>query len=186
MKPVQLDAEPANVGATPTEYTTPTIKRRMAAFAYEGLLLVGVLMVAGFLYSSLTQMRHALVGTLGLQLFLLLVLAAYFGWFWTHGGQTVAMKAWQIRLVDSAGRALTPGRALWRFALAWLWFLPALATLHFGGLSSSAQIAGTLAAGVFGYALLAWLHPKGQFWHDVACGTRLIMWRPAPPASPAG
>ena len=177
---------PATAGATLVEYTTPTIKRRMAAFAYEGLLLVGVLMVAGFLYSSLTQMRHALVGTLGLQLFLLLVLAAYFGWFWTHGGQTVAMKAWQIRLVDSTGRAVTPGRALLRFALAWLWFLPALAALHFGGLSGRAQVAGTLAAGVIGYALLAWLHPKGQFWHDIVCGTRLIMWRPAPSVSAPG
>ena len=45
-----------------------------------------------------------------LVLFLFAVLGAYFVWFWSHGGQTVAMKAWQIRLLDAAGRPLPPWR----------------------------------------------------------------------------
>ena len=35
----------------------------------------------------------------GLQLFVFLVLGLYFSWFWSHGGQTVAMKTWHIRLL---------------------------------------------------------------------------------------
>ena len=161
---------------------TPALWRRMAAFLYEGVLLFGVLMIAGYLYSSLTQMRNAMVGTTGLQAFLLLVLAIYFSWFWTHGGQTVAMRAWHIKVVDAQGRQLTQARALLRFALAWLWFLPALAAIHWGGLQGKLATFGTLTAGVIGYALLAWLHPKQQFWHDVVAGTRLVTWRPALPA----
>ena len=71
----------------------------MACFLYEGVLLFGVVMIAGYLFSSLTQQRNALVGRHGLQAFLFIVLGIYFVWFWSHGGQTVAMRAWHIRLV---------------------------------------------------------------------------------------
>jgi uncharacterized RDD family membrane protein YckC len=48
-----------------------------------------------------------------LQLFIAAVLAAYFLWCWLRGGQTLAMRAWRIRLVE-----VTPMRALVRFVLA--------------------------------------------------------------------
>lgn len=168
----------------PDTSSIPSIPRRLAAFLYEGVLLFGLLMVSGWLYSSLTQMRDARVGQTGLQLFLLLVLAVYFCWFWTHGGQTVAMKAWHVKLVDRQGRQISQGRALARFALAWLWFVPALLTAHLAGLKDGAALFGILAAGVLAYAGLARLHPERQFWHDVVCGTRLVTWRPALPQRP--
>jgi len=67
------------------------LMRRMAAFTYEGVILFGVLMIAGYLYSTLTGQRHALQGKAGQQFFLFLVLGIYFVWFWSHGGQTVDM-----------------------------------------------------------------------------------------------
>lgn len=151
----------------------------MAAFLYEGVLLFGVLMISGWLYSTLTQMRDARVGTLGLQLFLLLTLAVYFCWFWVHGGQTVAMRAWHVRVVDRHGAPLSQWRALARFAAAWLWFAPALLTLLLSGLHSGAAITLTLMVGVGAYAALTRLHPDRQFLHDALCGTRLITWRPS-------
>lgn len=155
--------------------------RRMAAFVYEGVILFGVVMIAGYFYSTITQQRHALQGQWGLRAFLFLVLGIYFIWFWSRGGQTVAMKAWHVRLVDVHGRAVSQPRALVRYLLSWLWFFPALATAWLAGLDSSAQIFGLMSVGVVAYALLARLHPQRQFWHDVACGTRLIDWRPALP-----
>ncbi|WP_374564333.1 RDD family protein [Ideonella sp.] len=151
----------------------------MAAFVYEGVLLFGVLMIAGYLYSALTQMRHALQGTLGLQIFLFVVLGIYFIWFWSRGGQTVAMKAWHIKLLDARGQAVSQARAAVRYLLAWLWFAPALLAAHLSGLKSGAAIFGILFAGVAAYAALARLHPQRQFWHDVVCGTRLVDARPA-------
>ena len=157
----------------------PGLMRRMAAFCYEGVLLFGVLMISAYLYSSLTQMRHALHGKAGLQAFLFVILGIYFTWFWSRGGQTVAMRAWSIRVVYKTGKPLTQRRAFVRYLLSWLWFMPALLAIGWQGQIGLAPIFGTLGAGVVAYALLARLHPEGQFWHDAVCGTRLIDWRPA-------
>jgi uncharacterized RDD family membrane protein YckC len=159
--------------------STPGLVRRLACFVYEGVLLFGVVMIAGYLYSSLTQQRHALQGQLGLQLFLFVVLGIYFVWFWSRGGQTVAMRTWNIRLVTATGEQVSQPRALARYLLAWIWFVPALGAAALAGLHSVAAIFGLITAGVLAYALLAKLHPERQFWHDVVCRTRLVDWRPA-------
>ena len=156
---------------------TPGLARRMAAFVYEGVLLFGVVFVAGFLYSTLTRQDHALRGQTGLQVFVFVVLALYFVTFWSRGGQTVAMRAWHVRLLTAGGGAVTPWRALLRYLLAWLWFVPALIAASVAGLHSATQIFTLLIVGVIVYALLAFLHPQRQFLHDVVCGTRLVTWR---------
>lgn len=167
--------------APPQAADAPGLARRLACFVYEGVLLFGVVMIAGYLYSSLTQQRHALEGRGGLMAFLFVVLAIYFVWFWSHGGQTVAMKAWHIRLIGADGHPVGQWRALVRYLLSWVWFLPALGSAHVAGLRSGGAVFGLLAVGVLAYAALARLHPQRQFWHDAVCGTRLITWRPAPP-----
>jgi uncharacterized RDD family membrane protein YckC len=160
-----------------TSLPMPGLARRMAAFVYEGVLLFGVVFVAGFLYSVVTRQDHALRGQTGLQVFVFLVLAAYFITFWSRGGQTVAMQAWHVRLVSADGAAVTPLRALARYLLAWLWFAPALIAASVAGLHSAAQIFTLMIVGVIAYALLAFLHPQRQFLHDAVCGTRLVTWR---------
>jgi uncharacterized RDD family membrane protein YckC len=170
-------------GEAPQATSLPTagVARRMAAFVYEGVLLFGVVFVAGYLYAALTQQRHALQGQLGLQAFVFVVLAGYFVTFWSRGGQTVAMKAWQVRLVTAGGEPVTPLRALARYLLAWLWFAPALIAARAAGLHSATQIFTLLIVGVTAFALLAFLHPQRQFLHDAVCGTRLVMWRAKSP-----
>lgn len=168
------------------EAPTPGIARRLACFFYEGVLLFGVVMLAGLLYSVFTNQRHALVGTAGLQAFLFVVLALYFVGFWARQGQTLAMRTWHIRLIDRSGCAPGAGRALVRYLLAWLWFAPALLALSvvdIQGTGSSAIAFAALGTGVIVYAGLSRLHPQRQFLHDALCGTRLITWRP-PPKSP--
>lgn len=157
---------------------TPGLARRLAAFVYEGVLLFGVVMIAGYLYSSLTQQHHALQGQVGLKVFLFVVLATYFVWFWSHGGQTVAMRAWHVRLVTQDGLPVSKRRATLRYLASWVWFLPALASAWLGGLHSAPQIFATMTLGVLVYAATARLHPQRQFWHDALCGTRLVTWRP--------
>jgi uncharacterized RDD family membrane protein YckC len=167
-------------------FDTPGLARRLAAFVYEGVLLFGVVMIAGYLYSSLTQQRHALQGQSGLQGFLFVVLAIYFVWFWSHGGQTVAMRAWHVRLVTREGRGVGQGRALLRYLASWVWFAPTLAISWLAELHSAAQIFALMAAGMLVYALLALLHPERQFWHDALCGTRLVTWQPPPRRAQSG
>lgn len=148
-------------------------------FIYEGVLLFGVVMVAGLFYGIVTRQTHALIGTAGLRTFTFVVLGLYFVYFWTRSGQTLAMQTWHIRLVTRNGLPVKPLRALCRYALAWLWFVPALATVWLAGVKGGWSVAGALTAGVLGYAALSRLHPQRQFWHDQMCGTRLISWNPA-------
>ena len=154
----------------------PSLRRRMACFVYEGVLLFGVVMIAGYLYSSLTQQRHALVGLQGLQAFLFVVLGIYFVWFWSNGGQTVAMKTWQVRLLSKDGRPVGAARAWLRYLLSWLWFVPALAGISLAGLRSGAAISLALLAGVLVYALLSRFNPRRQFLHDLISRTELVYW----------
>ena len=164
---------PPAQGAT-SAHLAPTLPRRLACFVYEGLLLFGVLMVAGYLYSSLTQQRHALHGQWGLRAFLFVVLGIYFTWFWSRSGQTLAMKTWHIRLLSADDRPVSQGRALARYVLSWVWFVPALASVEWSGLQGGWPLGMAVLAGVLGYAALSRLHPQRQFWHDALCNTQLV------------
>ena len=168
----------------PGSLSTPSLRRRLACFVYEGVLLFGVVMVPGLIYAVLTRQTHALKGTQGLQWSVFLVVGAYFIVCWSRSGQSLAMQTWRIRLVDQAGQRVTALRAAARYLLAWLWFAPALVTLKFTGLHGSGATAFVaLTAGVLGYAALTWLHPDRQYWHDAVCRTRLVNWQ-LPPRSP--
>ncbi|HRH88406.1 MAG TPA: RDD family protein [Rubrivivax sp.] len=159
---------------------TPSLRRRLAAFVYEGVLLFGVLMIAALAYGLVTQQRHALVGMHGLQGFLFAVLGSYFGWFWSHGGQTVAMKTWHIRLQSKDGGPVPMARALLRYLCSWLWFLPALLWSFLAGVQSGGAVALALTIGVLAYALSSRLNSQRQYWHDLLSGTRLVQCRPPP------
>jgi uncharacterized RDD family membrane protein YckC len=155
-----------------TDFQAPALWRRMACWLYEGMLLFGVVFIAGYLFSTLTQTRNALDNRHPLQAFLFVVFGIYFTWFWAKG-QTLAMKTWNIRVVDRQGRPLTQPRAFCRYVLSWLWFLPPLAAqapLELSGGTLSLVTAGWIAC----WALASRLQPQRQFWHDVLAGTRLV------------
>jgi uncharacterized RDD family membrane protein YckC len=164
--------------AISTPLTAPRLRRRMACWLYEGMLMFGVVFIAGYLFSTLSQTRNALDNRHGLQAFLFVVFGIYFTWFWAKG-QTLAMKTWDIRLVDKHGLPVSQPRALLRYALSWLWFLPPLAALAPFRLPGPEYV--VLVTGwVLVWALLSRFHPQRQFWHDALAGTRLIS---SPPLS---
>jgi uncharacterized RDD family membrane protein YckC len=163
-------------------HSPPSVRRRLAAFLYEGVLLFGLVVVVGLVFGIVTQQRHALQGHEALQAVLFATIGLYFCWFWTHGGQTLAMRTWHVRLVSADGHALSWPRAVWRYVLSYLWVLPALAADHLAGLKGVWPAFALLVANVFAVALAARLHPQRQFLHDAIAGTRLIHWQPALPA----
>ena len=166
----------------PTDFSTPTLKRRMACWIYESMLLFGVVFIAGYLFGTLSQTRNAMDNRHGLQAFLFLVFGIYFVWFWAKG-QTLAMKTWDIRVTDRLGRPLSQRRALLRYALSWLWFLPPLAVSWI--FTVEVRQALVLAGGWIAiWAILSRFHPQRQFLHDALAGTRLTSFK-QPPAKPA-
>lgn len=171
-----MSAEPGS----PPAFETPALRRRLACFVYEGVLLFGVVTITALVYAVLTDQRHALSGQLGLQAVVFIVLGLYFVGFWSTRGQTLPMQTWHIRVLTRNGEPVSRLRALGRYLAAWLWFMPALLALWLGGLSSGGFAMLVLLAGVLIWAALSRLHPTRQFLHDALCGTRLVVWRPPP------
>ena len=131
---------------------TPGVARRLASALYDLLLAVALVLVATFpwlaIFGDSTHgwRRHAL------QLWVLLVVGAYFVWFWTRSGQTLPMKTWRIRLVRAAdGGPVGSWQGAHRFLIAAL---------------------GTLAAGLGFW--WAFLDRDRQFLHDRLAGTALV------------
>lgn len=150
----------------------PPLVRRMACWLYEGILMFGVVFIAGYLFGTLSQTRNAMDNRHALQGFLFVVFGIYFVWFWARG-QTLAMKTWHIRVVDAAGQPVTQLRAFARYVLSWLWFLPPLvaaAPFALPGTEVAVLVLGWVAV----WALLSRFHPLRQFWHDAWAGTRLV------------
>jgi uncharacterized RDD family membrane protein YckC len=136
-----LDGNPQHAG----------ILRRLAAIGYDSLLLAGVLSLYTGAVLALRGGRAVEPNTAWYSLSLLIVVFCFFGWFWTHGGQTLGMAAWRIRLATVDGSRLRWRHALVRYLAAWLSLLPA-------GL-------GFLWSCVDG---------ERRAWHDIVSGTVLV------------
>jgi len=150
----------------------PSLPRRLACWVYEGMLLFAVVFTAGYLFSTLSQTRHALDNRHPIQLFLFVVLGIYFTWLWSKG-QTLAMKTWKIRVVDVNGHPLTQQRALLRYVLSYVWFMPPLLASWLMG-TAGAEAYLMMLAWVIVYALLTRFQTQRQYLHDVWAGTRLV------------
>ena len=159
---------------------TPSRLRRFACMMYEGVLLFGVVFLAGYLFDTLTQSRHALGLRHARQAWLFLVFGVYFVLCWRYRGQTLPMKTWHIQLVDREGRV--PGLMTLALRYLLLWPLPlagaglvALAS-HLTGWPSMDLF---IVAAPFAIFLPSWFDPEGQFLHDRLLGTRLRNLAPA-------
>jgi uncharacterized RDD family membrane protein YckC len=138
-----------------SQVRTPGLLRRLAALLYDGVLLFGILLLAAGLvvvpYMSLVGgafPNHAW----WFRAWLVAVVAGFYAYFWTHGGQTLGMSAWRLRLVRADGGKPRLADALLRLACAAV----ALAPLGLG---------------------LLWMliDRDGLAWHDRWSRTRLVM-----------
>lgn len=127
------------------------LRRRLLSLVYEVLLLLAVLVIASFPVAPIVQALPAPWGRHFQQLYLLAVAGGYLVWFWTHGGQTLAMKTWRIRLVSATGDTVGGRQAWLRYALA---------------------VLGLAACGL-GFLWALWDRER-QFLHDRLAGTRLV------------
>jgi len=150
----------------------PPLRRRMAAWVYDGILAAGVVAAAAAVALIAASQMPPEPGRRVTQAIVFALLGIYFGWCWSRG-QTLAMKTWRIRIIDSSGKPPSLARALLRYVLCWLWFAPPLALAALVPLAA-AQIAALTAIWIAIWALASRLHPRRQFWHDALAGTRLI------------
>lgn len=113
-----------------SENSHASLQRRLAALVYDGLLLFAVTMLAGFIIVPFTGTVE--VGEQGaaqnifnpfMLAYYLTVYYLFFAWFWTHGGQTLGMRAWHTRLVTEKGQPISWKLALLRYLVSLpMWF----------------------------------------------------------------
>jgi len=122
------------------------------SMVYEAVVVFAVALLAGLVFYGVVNrpvsggMRHLF------QLYLFLVLGAYFVACWSRGGRTLPMQTWKIRLVRGDGMSVGIGQAVLRYVLAWLSLL-------------------SLGVGF----LWAFFDRERQFLHDRLAGTRIVV-----------
>jgi uncharacterized RDD family membrane protein YckC len=109
----KLELEPASVW------------RRLAALCYDLLLLTALVFSFTLLVVAARLGAAVPPGTWWFPSALAAIAMVFFSGFWVHGGQTLGMRAWRIRVVRADGGALTWPRAVARFALGLVAAAPA-------------------------------------------------------------
>jgi uncharacterized RDD family membrane protein YckC len=133
------------------------LPRRLAALIYDSLLLLALwfataallLAASGGLLSQPDRPPWLLLLE---RVSLLLVTFLFWGGFWTHGGQTLGMRAWRLKLVRDEGGPISWHQAVQRCLAAVL----------------------SLAPLGLGY-LWVLIDPHRRAWHDRLSGTRVVV-----------
>lgn len=130
----------------------PGIQRRLVCMLYEGLVVFSILLI-GFLMPQVVLSGFGwTVSPRALWLHILLLLLIYFVWCWLNGGQTLPMKTWKLRIINSDGLPLRPMQAVLRYLIAWPSIL------------------------LFGIGIFWVMFDKDQqFLHDRLAGTRIVV-----------
>lgn len=137
-----------------------SLPRLLLVLLYDAIIVLALLMVAGTIALELPFPHQTAGKDPAYTIYLLLAWFLYPAWCWRHGGMTLGMRAWKVRLVNSRGD--DPGQPphWWqcgvRFAGAWV---------------------SALAAGL-GYLWML-IDREKRSWHDLLSQTSLVHSRPA-------
>ena len=129
--------------------------RRLMAMVYDSFLIAALFFIVTVPFvlqvGEQTLTHDPVVHTL-YQLVLVLAAFLFFGWFWTHGGQTLGMRAWRLRTIKKDGSPMDWPASMMRFAAA------------------------LLSLACFGLGFL-WIliDPERLAWHDHLSRTRVLL-----------
>ncbi len=128
--------------------------RRLFAILYDGFLLIAIFFVFFMIVTALNQQKAIEPDNVFYQFFYFAVLVGlsylYFAWFWIHGGQTLGMKTWFIKIQG------TSSNISWKIAAIRFTFA-------------------IISWAVFGLGFLwALFDKKNRCWHDIISNTVLI------------
>ena len=177
------ESAPTRVGADGSPVTARAgIGRRLFALLYEGLLLVALLLIAGFALApfvspSGSATTHALgipstPARIGAFAALVLLGAIFYGWSWSEGRRTLPMKTWHLSIALRDGTPVPRRAALARYA-AW-WIGPAAGLVAYALLRPYGLGALALPMLMLNY-LAAFVDAERQFLHDRVAGTRIVV-----------
>lgn len=124
----------------------------MAAILYDFLLLLAVLFLATALLLPFNAGEAFTSGQIFYPVYLSIISFVFYGWFWTHGGQTLGLRAWNIKVLTLDQKPIS-------WYLAFLRFMAAL-----------------LSWVVFGLGFVWIIIDKNKYsWHDHLSKTALFL-----------
>jgi uncharacterized RDD family membrane protein YckC len=128
-----------------------SLARRLLVMLYDGVVLVGLLMIAAMVVMPFGAPDKVAFRDAWFTAWLAGVCFSYLACCWRYGGVTLGMRAWRVRLVTRDGNRISWLKCLVRF------------------------IVGIVGFALFGLGLF-WALPdkKNRSWHDLAAGTLLL------------
>ncbi len=147
----------------PDNYAPVSLLKRLLAIIYDLFLLIAVFFAVGIPLSILTtfifnagdaiteEHRFYLLNQIIILGSLFIASLFFYGWFWTHGGQTLGMKTWRIMLVSNDTQKISWKQAIQRYFAAILSWL-------------------VLGMGF----LLSLFDDRKRCWHDMLSGSYLV------------
>jgi uncharacterized RDD family membrane protein YckC len=142
---------------------------------YEAVLLFGVVFAVSYALMATMKWSYPLspAARVIVQIMLFVVIGAYFVVCWSRSGQTLALKAWNLSVVDASGEPPHTARAVARYLLAWHLWVPGLLVVAALEPPPGAGLAALAAS----FALLltpALLDRDRRLLHDRCTGTRVV------------
>jgi uncharacterized RDD family membrane protein YckC len=124
----------------------------LAIIFYDALLLLAVLFFATLIILPFNAGIAFSKGQFLYSAYLIFVSFLYYGWFWTHSGQTLGLKAWKTKVLTEDYQPISWRQAFIRLVVA------------------------LFSYGLFGLGFLWILVDKDRrSWHDVVSKTGLFM-----------
>lgn len=128
--------------------------RRLFAIFYDGFLLLAVLFIISGIATALNDGKAIDTSNAFYPVYVTTIFGLsylYFAWFWIHGGQSLGMKTWHIKLVSTEGAVIGWKTTAIRYIVA------------------------IFSWGIFMLGFLwAIVDRKKRCWHDLASGTALL------------
>lgn len=160
----------------------------LGVWLYDAMLLCTIWLVAGIVYMIPAQMIVQIDSSQKENLssseftgpvfytYLFIISWFFFAWFWTHGGQTLGLRSWSLRLQTTQGYAINWSRSLLRFLIAgtpWL-----ISLFVYSKLSSMQDIESVYLYAVFliGFSGILWIliDKKNRSLQDIFSDTCIV------------
>ena len=132
--------------------TAAGLPRVLAACAYDALLSAAIVFTGSAVAVAVVGGNAVPAGDPLFRLYLLALAFPYYGYCWTHGGQTLGMRTWRVKAIAAHGATVSWSQAVLRY-------LGAVASLFALGLG-------------FAWILIDREH---RSWHDLVSRTRLVV-----------
>lgn len=101
-----------------------SLLRRIGIIFYDSLILFSIYIFASLIPVMLNSGHAISHGNVYYDLYLLFIAYLYFSWQWLRGGQTLAMRAWHVRLRPLGKNRLDLKTVSLRFLLSVLSWIP--------------------------------------------------------------